>query len=147
MSVALAYTATVVANTIRIVVALWLAAHPIATDFWTAPRIHRLQGIAVYFGMLIALHSLVQRLANTSQATAATFRQASLPLAAYYLVTVLVPLANGSGDMRGVFLEHMVFVLLAPPALVVVFALARRACRRRGAAATTPTTLSTQRSG
>jgi exosortase K len=147
LSLGLAYTATVVANTVRIVVALWLAAHPIATGFWTTARIHRLEGIIVYFAMLVALHALVQRLANTSQATAATFRKVSLPLAAYYFVTILVPLANGSGDTRRAFLEHMAFVLFAPPTLVVLFTLARRACRRRDAAASTIASLSTQRTG
>jgi exosortase K len=63
-SLALGYAATVLANTLRIVVALWLALHPVATRWWTAARVHRLEGITVYFGVLVALHLLVQRMAG-----------------------------------------------------------------------------------
>ena len=70
LSLVMAYIATVFANTLRIVVALWLALHPAASGWWTAARIHRLEGIAVYFGMLVALHLLVQRMARTTSASA-----------------------------------------------------------------------------
>jgi hypothetical protein len=51
------------------------------------------------------------------------FRAARVPLISYYVVTVLVPLANGSGNTGRAFLEHMAFVLLAPPTFVLMFAL------------------------
>jgi exosortase K len=149
LCVGLSYVATVVANTTRIAVALWLAAHPLASDFWTAARIHRAEGIGVYFGMLVVLHALVQRIAKTSDTTRDTLwdtlQRAGLPLAAYYFVTIVVPLANGSGDASRVFLEHVTFVILAPLTLVGVLVMARTAFRRagtRGAAAA----LSIQRS-
>ena len=63
-SVVVGYAATVLANTMRIVVAFWLSAHPVATSWWTAARIHRLEGVTVYFGALVALHLLVQRMLN-----------------------------------------------------------------------------------
>jgi exosortase K len=129
LSLGIAYSAALIANTTRIAVALWLTAHPFTTDFWTPARIHRLQGITVYFGMLVALHALAQRVANRCQTIAATLPTATLPLAFYYLVTVLVPLANGSGDTRQAFLEHMAFVVLAPPTLVGVVAVLRAAFR------------------
>ena len=69
LTVGIAFLATVIANTIRIVVALWLTAHPLVTNFWTAARIHRLEGIAVYFGALVALHLLVERFARPRPAT------------------------------------------------------------------------------
>jgi exosortase K len=64
LSLVVGYIATVLANTVRIVVALWLAAHPLAIGWWTAARIHRIEGVFVYFGMLVALHALVQRTAS-----------------------------------------------------------------------------------
>ena len=58
---------------------------------------------------------------------ATALRGVRLPLASYYAVTVLVPLANGSGNTGSVFLEHMTFVLLAPLALVALVALCSHA--------------------
>ena len=49
-------------NAARIVVALWLAAHPIGSSAFGAAEVHRLEGIAVYFGGLVLLYELVQRL-------------------------------------------------------------------------------------
>ena len=63
-SVVVGYAAAVLANTMRIVVALWLAAHPVATAWWTPARIHRLEGVTVYFGALVALHLVVQRMSK-----------------------------------------------------------------------------------
>jgi hypothetical protein len=53
-----------------------------------------------------------------------------VPLVSYYVVTVVVPLANGSGNTSRAFLEHMAFVLFAPPALVALVALFRHAARK-----------------
>jgi exosortase K len=54
------YSAAVVANTVRVAIAMWLAAHPVS--LWTlgAADVHRLEGIAVYFGGLVLLHELVR---------------------------------------------------------------------------------------
>jgi len=125
-SLAVGYAAAVLANTLRIVVALWLAAHPIATGWLTAPRIHRLEGVVVYFGVLVALHIVVQHMDTMM----AGFRRVRVPLVSYYVVTVLLPLANGSGNTSRAFLEHMAFVLFAPPALLALVALFRHAWRK-----------------
>jgi exosortase K len=129
-SLVIGYVATLLANTLRIAVALWLALHPVAAGWWTAARIHRLEGIAVYFGMLVALHRLVQLMTETTSVSRpetwkrrAAFRRARLPLVAYGIVTIFIPLANGSGNSETPFLEHLLFVLLAPPALVAFIAL------------------------
>ncbi|HMI85320.1 MAG TPA: exosortase K [Polyangiaceae bacterium] len=127
LSWGIAYIATVMANTTRIAVALWIAAHPFTTDLWTPARVHRMEGIAIYFGMLVALHVVVQRLAEKWDAVIATLPRFGLPLAFYDLVTVFIPLANGSGDASRAFLEHLAMVVLAPPTLVGLVALARRA--------------------
>jgi exosortase K len=56
------YMAAVLVNAARIVVAMWLAAHPVALSALTASDVHRVEGIAVYFGGLVLLFELVQRL-------------------------------------------------------------------------------------
>jgi exosortase K len=129
---AMAYVATLVANTTRIVVALWLSSHPLTTAFWTAPRVHRLEGVVVYFGMLGALHFVVRRIMSAERRDALA---AWVPLASYYVVTIAVPLANGAGDMSRGFLEHLIVVALVPPTLVGAVTLLQYAatCARRGA--------------
>jgi exosortase K len=54
------YGAAVLVNAVRIVVALWLAAHPADWSGFSAEDVHRLEGITVYFGGLVLLHELAQ---------------------------------------------------------------------------------------
>jgi exosortase K len=59
-SVALSFVAAVLVNALRILVAIWLSSADLASGWWTPARIHRLEGIAVYFGGLMVL-SLTMR--------------------------------------------------------------------------------------
>lgn len=53
------YAAAVLVNALRIAGAVWLAAHPITA---LAPaEVHRLEGIIVYFGGLMLLYDVAQR--------------------------------------------------------------------------------------
>jgi exosortase K len=54
------YATAVVVNTVRVVIAMWLAAHPFAVSTLGPADIHRLEGITVYFGGLVLLHELVR---------------------------------------------------------------------------------------
>lgn len=56
-----AYLVTVVVNTARIAIAMWLAAHPVARSTLSAADLHRIEGIVVYFGGLVLLYELTQR--------------------------------------------------------------------------------------
>jgi exosortase K len=56
------YSATVLVNAVRIAMAMWLAGHPIGPATLTAAEVHRIEGIVVYFGGLVMLHELAQRL-------------------------------------------------------------------------------------
>jgi hypothetical protein len=47
----------------------------------------------------------------------------SVPLAAYYGITIGVPLINGSGSAEAAFLEHMVFVAIFPLTMVGLVAI------------------------
>ena len=54
------YSAAVLVNAVRIAIAMWLAEHPVAG--LGAADVHRIEGITVYFGGLVVLYELVQRL-------------------------------------------------------------------------------------
>jgi exosortase K len=56
-----AYLAAVLVNTVRIAIALWLVDRQPLPGMLTAPEVHRLEGIAVYFGGLVLLHELARR--------------------------------------------------------------------------------------
>jgi|RhiMethySRZTD1v2_1073278.scaffolds.fasta_scaffold622945_3 hypothetical protein len=51
---------------------------------------------------------------------ARAFRRTALPLAAYYAVTLGLPLANGAARSGGAFIEHALVVLAVPPIVIVV---------------------------
>lgn len=48
------------------------------------------------------------------------FGRTAVPLAAYYGVTLALPLANGAGRSGDAFLQHAVIVLAVPPMLVLL---------------------------
>jgi exosortase K len=112
VSLAASYVAAVLVNTIRIVIAMWLAAQPMFWTSLTAAEIHRLEGIAVYFGGLLLLYALVQWVDSGRP----SFRYA-LPLGCYYAVTLGVPFVNGAQGGQA-FLPHAAIVLLVPPLLI-----------------------------
>jgi exosortase K len=61
VSVLASYVAAVLVNAVRIAIAMWLAAHPVALSTLTPGRVHRLEGIAVYFGGLMLVYELARR--------------------------------------------------------------------------------------
>jgi exosortase K len=61
VSLMASYLAAVVVNVVRVDAAMWLAAHPPAWSMLSAADVHRLEGITVYFGGLVLLYELVQR--------------------------------------------------------------------------------------
>ena len=62
VSLVASYSAAVFVNAVRITVAMWLAAHPVARSTFSAGDVHRLEGITVYFAGLLLVYELVQRL-------------------------------------------------------------------------------------
>lgn len=116
VSLLASYAAAVVVNAARIAVAMWLAAHPFAPSSFSAAAVHRVEGIAVYFGGLVLLYHLAQRLDPGAPA----IRVTALPLAAYYAVTLGLPLANGAAQSGARFVEHALFVLVVPPVLITL---------------------------
>jgi hypothetical protein len=48
------------------------------------------------------------------------FHRALVPLAAYYSVTLAIPLANGASQSNAVFITHALVVLVIPPVIILL---------------------------
>jgi hypothetical protein len=113
---------------VRIALGMWLAANPVAPAVLSAADLHRLEGIVVYFGGLALVYQVAQRLdrhppsPTASAGQAAWARSMAIPLAAYYAITIAVPLANGAEWSDAAFVRHAVVVLLVPLAAIALFA-------------------------
>jgi len=116
----LAYLATLIANTTRICVALEIQRRAVEVDWLTGNQLHRLEGIVIYFGFLLLLFMLIERI--DSPAPLRLKRVFLFPLVIYYATTLGIPLANGS-FRQPAFWEHFGFVLALPLILVLPFVL------------------------
>lgn len=103
----IAYGATLIANTARICIAL----SDVRISWLTANQQHRLEGIVVYFGFLLLLFVLTERLRF------ATVSRLMIPLCIYYTMTLGIPLINGSYK-GAAFWEHFLFVLVLPVLMI-----------------------------
>jgi exosortase K len=107
-----AYVTTVIANTVRICIALEIQQHSVQVSGLSGNQLHRLEGIVVYFGFLLLLFVLTERRnARPSR------RLVLFPLGIYYATTLGIPLLNGSYKQG--FFEHSLFVLALP--LILTF--------------------------
>lgn len=109
-----AYVATLIANTVRICVALEIQRRSIDVSWLSNNQLHRLEGIVVYFGFLLLLFILTER--SESRRKVLLF-----PLAVYYATTLGIPLVNGA-YLQADFWEHFIFVLLFPVLLLAIYA-------------------------
>jgi len=93
-----AYSTTLIANTVRIVAAL--GSQNLETRLLDRDELHRVEGIVVYFGFLLVLLLVSEKLATRGAGgridmSAIAFRSKYL-LLIYYGVTLGIPLARGS---------------------------------------------------
>ena len=123
----IAYATTLVANTTRIAIALQMQRMQLKLGSLDAEQLHRLEGILVYFGFLLLLFVLAERRGESRPLS--LLRACVFPLIVYYAVTLGLPLANGAYRQRG-FLEHSVFVLLAPMVVIVFIGLLANLTKR-----------------
>lgn len=124
-----AYLATLVANTVRITIALQLQRTPPQIGGLSRGELHRFEGIFVYFGFLLLLFVISER--GRTKNTARLLSLSVFPLLIYYLTTLGIPLANNAYQQKpvdGDFWRHFVFVLLTPLIFIVPVA-AFRYCR------------------
>jgi exosortase K len=118
-----AYLVTIVANTVRITVALWLHHGRPASAWFDADELHRLQGIAVYFGFLLLLFILSGW--NSSDPSHGSHRRLLFPLVFYYIATLGVPIAGGAFLNPG-FWQHSLFVIATPLLMLALLLLIMR---------------------
>jgi exosortase K len=114
-----AYLVTLIANTIRIVIALQLRQLP--ENSWLNPQeLHRVEGIFVYSGFLLLLFVVSEKM--SAGKTSGLLRQSFFPLLVYYAITLGLPMANGGYHQGADFWKHSIFVLLIPLLLILPFA-------------------------
>jgi exosortase K len=124
----MAYLATLVANTVRISVAMELHRTQAKVGSLTSEQLHRFEGIVVYFGFLLLLWLAAE--AADRRERPGLLGVLWIPMAAYYAVMLGIPLANG-GYRRGPgFWEHSLFVVLVPLLLILPLAGCRLYRRR-----------------
>ena len=104
-----AYMTTVIANTVRICIALEIQQHSVQVSGLSGNQLHRLEGIVVYFGFLLLLFVLTEKRNATPNRRLVLF-----PLGIYYATTLGIPLLNGSYKQGIAFWEHSLFVLALP---------------------------------
>jgi exosortase K len=128
VALAVSYLTTIIANTVRIMTALELR-HVDADLVWLNPdQLHRFEGIFVYFGFLLLLFVISEKVssrkeASRSKAAYHMLRRFLLPLTIYYGTTLGLPLANGAYQQGFVFLEHSLFVILIPILVTILLAI------------------------
>ena len=117
------YLATLIANTVRIATALRLQHSSLDVGGLNSNKLHRLEGILIYFGFLLLLY-VIDEAINSRPEARGKLRSTLFPLLIYYAITLLMPLANGA--YRQVeFWEHSLFVLLTPIPLVLLLSIFR----------------------
>lgn len=114
----LSYIITIVANSLRISSAMWLNAKRPQIFGLDREELHRLDGIAVYFGIMLLVYLAFEYLEKKRQIL--RWKSLAFPLAIYYAITLGVPIANGA-FRDNEFLTHSLFVLVAPLVLIGMF--------------------------
>ncbi len=125
IAAAVAYLTTIVANTVRISIALHMRAVSVNTRGLSPEQAHRLEGVMVYFGFLLLLFFFNERVQNRGSAPGSHWlRSIFFPLVIYYATTLGMPFLNGA-YRSSEFWEHSKHVLLAPIVLMAPVAAAR----------------------
>jgi exosortase K len=119
LSLVTAYVTTVIANALRICVALEIQRRSFEVNGLSANQLHRVEGIVVYFGFLMLLFVVMER------------RLLIFPVIIYYVMTLGVPLVNGAFHRPG-FWEHFGFVLIMPLVIMLPLLIVRLVTRITG---------------
>lgn len=143
---AIAYLVTLIANTARISLAVFLLKRSLHVGL-SPDQLHRFEGVFVYFAVLLLLFLISERFSDRagdkrllgSEGLPNRFRllrRSLFPLLVYYAVTLGIPLANGAYRQGSNFTEHAVFVLATPlllilPLILLQFVRVRAACEAR----------------
>jgi exosortase K len=113
----IAYSATLVANTARITIALLLRQSSVQIGWLNPDQLHRFEGVFVYFGFLLLLFVVSEKMG--SEKTSVSLRRSLFPLLVYYAIALGVPLVTGAYRQGTEFWRHALFVLLIPLLLTI----------------------------
>ncbi|HEU0184679.1 MAG TPA: exosortase K [Blastocatellia bacterium] len=108
----IAYLATIAANAARITIALLLRQSASEISWMDPGQLHRFEGIFIYFGFLLLLFAVGEKL--SAEKASNPFRRALFPLLVYYAMMLGVPLLNGAFRQGTDFWRHALFVILIP---------------------------------
>ncbi len=121
ISMLVAYFATLIANTVRIAVALQMMNYDLRIGDLGDEDIHRIEGIVVYFGFLLLLFFVSEKIADRTRPNPSTLiRRSLIPLVVYYIATLGIPLAGGAYREMA-FWQHSVFVIVIPLIVILPF--------------------------
>jgi hypothetical protein len=123
---AVAYLVTIFANSMRISSSLLMRRTSWEIGL-SANQMHRFEGIFIYFGFLLLLFLVSERVGQPGSAKATDIRSATgsplryslFPLMIYYGTTLAIPLTNGAYRQGSDFREHALFVLVTPLLVLV----------------------------
>jgi len=117
-----AYATTLIANTVRIVIALQMHANSFQLGGFDAEELHRIEGIVVYFLFLLLLFIASEKLAADKMAiksfASGLVRRSAYLLLIYYAVTLGIPIVRGS-YREAEFWEHAGFVTVVPLLFII----------------------------
>lgn len=126
LTLGVAYVTTIIANTVRITTAMYMRHDP--QLIWVNPdELHRLEGIVVYFGILLLLYFVIETSGADRRPRADWYllRRSIFPLMIYYATTLGIPAVNlaiRSGPIPAEFWSHCLFVLFTPILLLLPLA-------------------------
>ncbi len=129
VSITAAWLVTLWTNTIRILLSIYLYGAPIYGGWVTPERVHRLAGTLTYVSVLVVTYLAAERMTRgfslsgplapitaprkPGQVPSAT-RMLPVPFAWYALITIFVPILNGTLRRNGSrFAEHALFITAA----------------------------------
>jgi exosortase K len=110
LSLAVAYLATLLTNSARILLSIRLYSASTYGEWITPERVHRLAGTAMYLAVLVIVYLAAERLIVPRPASGPSAKEKNrlfspgalvAPLSCYVTITVVVPLLNGAYTRHG----------------------------------------------
>jgi exosortase K len=133
-SIIIAYFLTIIVNTLRIILAIYLFNADIYGGWLTREMLHRIEGTAIYFIFLCFLYFVFVPRQSTNDGKPTARRAIKTPLAWYLLMTLFIPLVRLSfqGNLSGFFQHSLVVITVLIVILLLFFLFKSIVGRRRG---------------
>jgi exosortase K len=110
------YILTILVNTFRIIISIWLLNADIYSKWLTKDQVHKITGIIIFFSSLCVLYIISKKISGKHKIIQSYLR----PLAWYLIVIVLIPMIRGWGtNFNNQFLKHSFIVILI--SFIIIF--------------------------